>query len=101
MAATCCTCVCILYIYLQSFTQSKLTKNMICACSTYLVKKPADCEALELNEKGLWVRKKKPTTEVRTGEVLQPPFQLRNPIDSRVNVDIWPYRRIAMSRFVN
>ena len=40
---------------------------MICACSTYLVKKTADCKALELNEKGLWVRKKKPTTEVRGG----------------------------------
>lgn len=29
------------------------------------------------------------------------PFQLRHLIDSRVNVDISPYRRIAMSRFIN
>ena len=74
--ATCCTCVCILYtvyIFAIFHTKCKRYKNMICACSTYLVKKPADCKALELNEKGLWVRKKKPTTEVRGGEVLQPP----------------------------
>ena len=47
------------------------------------------CKALELNEKGLWVRKKKPT-EVR-GKVGKKPS--RNPIDSLPSIGTggpWP-----------